>query len=129
MESLMPVIDVLIVPIAAVLSSTFFTKPRSALPTVSSNAVTFTTNPSLPSFIVSFNAVIALVLVATLDFKLPTVMEESTPTRLTSSAILPELIVVPVSVAPSDFAYALNAVNTVAPDTAFALPAATSPSG
>ena len=99
------ILDALVL-IALLLSSTAFTRPLVESPTVSSKAVTFTTNPSLSSFIVSFNAlieavcpltvdfsvVISLVLVATLVFKLPTVIEESAAPSLTSSVILPELI-------------------------------------
>ena len=123
MESLMPVIDVLIVPIAAVCS-----------PTVVCNVLTSLTKPLSVSPTVVCNVLIAFVLSLTLVFKLPTVIVESAPPSLTSFAILPELIVAPVrvallSVAPSDFAYALNALNTVPPDTAFPLFSAISPSG
>ena len=116
---LVPVSPVKVIPvvvIAFLLSATSFIRPLSVSP------------------IVVCNALISLVLSATLVFKLPTVIAESAPPSLTSSAILPELIVVPVrvallSVAPSAFAYALNALNTVPPDTAFAFSSAISPSG
>ena len=137
-ELLIPVIDVLIVPIAVVCSPTVvcneltsFTKPELALPTVACNVLTsltkpeeafptvfckseilpalsatFFTKPLLALFTVSsnaliesvcpltvdFNVLISFVLVATLVFKLPTVMEESAAPSLTSSVILPELI-------------------------------------
>ena len=74
--------------IAALLSATFFTKPVSASFTVASNALIESVCP----LTVDFNVLISLVLVATLVFKLPTVMEESAAPSLTSSVILPELI-------------------------------------
>ena len=74
--------------IAALLSATFFTKPVSASFTVASNALIESVCP----LTVDFNVLISLVLVATLVFKLPTVMEESAAPSLTSSVILAELI-------------------------------------
>ena len=86
----------------------------------SSAAATFATNESAPTFTVAFNE-------STVVFKLPTVMEESASPSLTLSVILLGLVGVPVSVvpvsvalvnvAPSLFAYALNALYTVPPVT------------
>ena len=69
-------------------------------------SATFSTNPSGP-FTVSFNA-----------RTVPTGTAVSPVPSITSSVImLPVLIVALVRVAPSDFAYALNALNTVLPVT------------
>ena len=78
------------------LSPTFFTKPVSASFTVASNSLIDSVCP----LTVVVNALMLFALVATLDFKLPTVIAESPVPIVTPSAILPELIVAPVSVAP-----------------------------
>ena len=86
--------------------------------------------PVLESFNVAFNALMSLVLESTFDFNEPTVTPEEP--IVTPSAMLPELIVALLSVAlvriaPSAFAYALNALNTVPPATSPVSPEATEP--
>ena len=91
-ELLIAVIDVLIVPIAVVCS-----------PTVVCNELildAFSPIAVVCPLTVVCNVLIAVVLAPTFVFKVPTLMEESVPPSLTSSAILPELIVALDSVAP-----------------------------
>ena len=85
------------------------TRPVSASFTVASNALIEAVCP----LTVVDNVLMLFALVATLDFKLPTVIAESPVPIVTSSAMLPEPIaalvsvalvsVAPVSVAPSVF--------------------------
>ena len=82
-------------PISLVLSATFATNESSPPFTVAFNESTVASNALIEvvcPLTVDFSVVISLVLVATLVFKLPTVMEESAAPSLTSSVILPELI-------------------------------------
>ena len=96
------------------LSPTFLTKPVSASFTVASNALIEAVCP----LTVVVNVLMLFALVATLDFKLPTVIAESPVPIVTPSAILPELIVASVrvallSVAPVKVANFASAVSIV----------------